>query len=238
MTSEPGEPFLARPFPPEAEASITTGWLYEEEEKAIHGVHEHQAIDFDAPRGTPVLAAHDGWAIATYDEFPLIEEDGNSRTLDGEPIYFGAGLVVQVWHGRGRYTQYAHLNSVTDAIPFYEPAEQEDALRPENLRVPVARYGKQVVAARVQTGEPIGTVGMTGMGKSRRTYDDWKADRPYTGYAPDHLHFAVFSRRRDKARTAVRYDPFNIYQTAEHYPQEYREWSELSGTLWSGYRPG
>lgn len=231
------EPFLDRPFHPDTEAPISTGWLYHEDEKSVHGIEEHQAIDFDASRGTPVVAAHEGWAIATFDEFPLIEDEARPRTIEGEPLFFGAGLLVQVWHGRGRYTQYAHLDSVADSIPYYEPVAEAQALRPQHLRVPVARYGKQIPAYLVEAGEPIGSVGITGMGKNCRTYDDWKAGRPYQSYQENHLHFAVFSRRRDKARTAVPYDPFNLHQTVEHYPPDPKEWPGLPGSLWSKAAP-
>lgn len=229
--AEHPEPFLRPPLA-EGVPHILAGWLYDEAERHVHGVANHGAVDFECPIGTPVLAAADGWAIATFDEFPLVEEDGKPRLLEGEPIWFGAGLIVQIWHGDGRYTQYAHLDSIPEHIPFYTPEETDGALRPRELTAPAESYGGTVPAYAVRAGEKIGESGMTGMGIGRRSYEDWRAGRPYATYASPHVHFAVFGGRDPESRAAPRWDPFGIYDTAPQYPEDATLWPELPDSLW------
>ena len=233
----PFEPFLEPPLPDDADWRISQGWYYEPE---LFDLRDHGAIDFAAGRGTEVRAAADGYAVATYEEY-LWKDEGSAssgsakepptvKQVDGEPVYFGAGLVVQIWHERGRYTQYGHLHSCSEHIPFFAPRVEQDFIHPDKLRVPVSEYPR--IAYKIRTGEPVGAVGMTGMGKGRRTYEDWAAGREYAQYEPDHLHFVVCGRRAPRSRKAETYDPFGIYGTAKEYPGDTKTWPKLPGTLW------
>ncbi|MEX2043375.1 MAG: hypothetical protein WD926_00595 [Patescibacteria group bacterium] len=223
----PFEAFLEPPLSDGDDWRISQGWYYEPE---LFGLRDHGGIDFEAERGTEVRAAADGYAVATYEEYLWQEKGKPVNRIDGEPTYFGSGLVVQIWHRPGRYTQYGHLHTYGEHIPFFEPRADKQFVHPEKLRVPVAGYPR--IAHKVETGEPIGTVGMTGMGKGRRTYEDWQAGREYTQYAPDHLHFVVCGRRAPRTRKAVAYDPFGVYGKAEEYPGRTEAWPTLTGSLW------
>jgi hypothetical protein len=139
------QPFLGPLFAPGVEPLIATGFHYTRREIEVHGVETHNAIDFDLPRGTPVLAPADGYYVATYGEVLIRDKHGEPVTRSlaeakagnphnrdfrppqhGQrwPIYYGS-FVVQGWHGRGRYTQYAHLDAVDPHIPYYPPSESE-----------------------------------------------------------------------------------------------------------------
>ncbi|MEX2209575.1 MAG: hypothetical protein WD603_01245 [Patescibacteria group bacterium] len=228
------KPFLSPLFEAGFEPEIATGWEYSETEKRVHGVERHGAIDFDASRGTPVLAAAGGLAIATFQEYQLRDGD-EPRRHDGEPIWFGVGLVVQIWHKPGRYTQYAHLDSVEGGIPYYAPTSDERGdLMPTHLAAPVSEYGRSIRAKRVSAGERIGRAGMTGMGIGRRSYEDWSSGEAYTTYTGDHLHFCVLGRRSPQTRRAERWDPFNVYDSVEsgRYPDRVADWPSLPGSLW------
>lgn len=218
------DPFLQRPLP---DAPVESGWKYTEAEARLNGLANHGAIDFAAPRGTPVLAAADGYAMASWQEAPVFI-DGQRHTFQGEPTWFGAGLFVQIWHGHGRYTQYCHLEEMAEEIPFFDPKAYlergVDAWSPHPIiRGDVREYQK---LPRVKAGQVIGYVGMTGCPAGRPSFPDWDAGLPYATMHPFHLHFVVFGRRAPHTRNAQRWDPFGIYGTYDHYPAANADWTK------------
>lgn len=211
----------------------------------MHGVKEHRAIGFAMPRGTPILAAADGWYVATYAEAAIKEEDGSPKMLSladarrlntsnpdlnpPEPgdgpwsVYFGS-YVIQGWHGRGRYIQYAHIDYAIESIPYYPSVVSENSgnyYHHPVLQAPVTGYKKPGVAVFIRQGEVIGWAGSTGCGCGRRCIDDaimTSGGRPdfrqvnYTYYDGPHLHFMVFGRRAAKTRKPIAtWDPFGLY---------------------------
>lgn len=188
------KPFLGPVFRPDAKPVIATGFEYHAGEIAVHGVKTHNAIDFDVPRGTPVLAPADGYYLATYGEGLLRNDDNSPRTLSlaeakqgdpanldlrppqdgGErwPIYFGS-MVIQGWHPTGRYTQFAHLDWVEPSIPYYKPEVRDNGDLKANhvLRVPVFELRRNSIASWLKAGTLLGVTGMTGCGWGQRCYD-------------------------------------------------------------------
>lgn len=243
MPAAAPKPFLSPLFDDFIQPFISAGFDYDSKEVAMHGVKEHQAIDFDVSRGTVVYAPADGYYVATFGEVLLTAEDG-SRLLDVQTakegnfysedikppgkkgawqIWFG-GLFIQGWHKNGLYTQYGHLDFVEPNIPYYPPAENgKNLLYSEILKVAPEQYAKIEVATFLKAGTPLGKTGMSGMGWGPRSYDFAKVgkdERPdfsgvnYTYYNSPHLHFAVFGPRDEITHEPVRYyDPFGIYGT-------------------------
>lgn len=256
------QPYLGTLFEAGVEPVIATGFHYHKAEVAIHGVKVHNAIDMDLPRGVKILAPTDGYYVATYGEFLTRTDDGLPRRLSrhqaletnpvnsdvnppddtGEWEVFFGSYVVQGWHGKGRYTQYAHVDWVNPAIPYYGPEEVTDENGNKTgdlkhsamLRVPVAEYRKPDVAAFIRAGEVIAEVGMTGCGWGKRCYDFAKFDSDgrldfrgvdYTYYTEPHLHFAAFGRRAPHTRNAKLIDPFGIYGDMNGgYPKQRSQW--------------
>jgi len=227
-------PFLHLPFPASISPKIAAGWEYDDWEVAIHGMTSHGAIDFALPKGTPIYAAADGLAVATFGESLMLNNDNTPRLKNGKEVYYGSGLMIQIWHGKGRYTQYLHLDSIDPSIPYYWPQEKEGhLLNAPELRSSVAQYGKEVPALKVRAGQYIGTVGCTGLGLGNSTYQLWKAgDLNYETWDNPHLHLTVCGKRSPKTRNAERWDPFGIYGHAKDYPKDVRSWSKLPNSLW------
>ena len=201
--------FLSSPLPDDVPYVISAGWEYEPKEIAIHGIKAHEAIDFRVPRGTPVHAAADGWAIATFEETSLRCADGSSRRYRGKTVWYGGGLLIQVWHGRGRYTQYLHLERVNAGIPLSSPIHRADGSVVPNIR-----------ALRA------------GLGWGAPTYTSWRRGVAYRSWDKPHLHFTVLGRRAPRTREAQRVDPFGVYGRASRYPRKPTRWPMRSRSLW------
>jgi len=104
------------------------------------------------------------------------------------------------------------------------------------------RLYSRSTAARVQAGQQIGVVGMTGAGISEpcwafaqfRNADprpDFR-DQPYFHYNNPNLHFAVFGQRLPKSRKPSRvFDPFGEYRElhdergVQNYPYVIANWA-------------
>ena len=255
------EPYLGVIFEPEVEPVIATGFNYHEFEIAMHGVEIHNGIDMDLPRGTKILAPADGYYVATYGEV-LTRKEGLARKLskqallqinpnnkDVNPpdntneweIFYGS-YVIQGWHGKSRYTQYAHIDWAVPSIPYYPPIEAidengnktGDLKHSKILRAYVDEYRKPGVAVYIKAGEVIAEVGMTGCGWGKRCYDFAKFDdkgRPdfrgadYNYYSEPHLHFVTFGRRARNTRNSTPIDPFGIYGDMNGgYPKRRSQW--------------
>ena len=242
------DPYLLPPFDRGIQYTILAGWLYGAEEIASHGIAGHGAIDFGLAWGTEVRAAAAGFALATWDEYHVLDQDGQPKLQRGMPMTFGQGLMIQIYHLNGRYTQYAHLSRVAGNIPFHAPVEDSGTgdLLPQWLRLPVHAYRRANMARWVEAGEVIGYVGLTGCANGLRTYDLWSKQgtdeqlinsthRPE--YMADHLHFVEFRRMLNESRAAQRRDPFGLYGLSELYPSSVARWSsQLPGqrhhSLW------
>lgn len=81
------------------------------------GLYEHPGVDIAAPRGTPVIATATGKIVQ----------------VKRSHLQAGYGNYIEIDHGNGMVTRYAHLDEIT------------------------VRYG-----ARVVKGDTVGTVGSTG----------------------------------------------------------------------------
>lgn len=233
-------PFLHRIFSKTAVPTITEGWIYSAEEAKIYGgFNEHQAVDFAVPTGTPVLAAADGLAIASFYELPIRYPDDKDRTWKGKPVYWGFGLYILILHENSLLTVYGHLHSLAPEFQvsnaYIKPTEEANSdLIPPILEVKAEDFGTKFPAVKVSAGQLIGYSGITGMGLGQRTYDNWLAGRPYEVCDEEHVHFAVSTLPGPEADGSVSFDPFGIRGLGATYPRSQNDWSKLSGSLWLG----
>jgi murein DD-endopeptidase MepM/ murein hydrolase activator NlpD len=228
-------PFLHRIFQKEAEPAITEGWVYGAQETATYGGYSaHHAVDFAVPAETPVLAAADGLALASFEEVPIRYPTPQQRTWHGKPIFWGHGLHVIILHRNHYATIYAHLHRIAPLIqPAYrQPLEYTNGdvlsalapLRAEDIHNPRR-------AVRVKTGQVLGYAGITGMGWGQRTYDNWLRGARYRSNDEVHLHFALSDLPALDSETTF-LDPFGVYGSLTAYPPYDTEWSTLPGSLW------
>ena len=111
------KPFLSVPFSyaDREKLTISEGWKYTEEEKAVHGYATHYAVDFAAPRGTPIYAATSGYAISSF-------HIAYAGEHEGKKVGFGLGRFVQIWNPQQKvYVPYSHLDGVVAGIPYTSP---------------------------------------------------------------------------------------------------------------------
>lgn len=225
------EAFLSVPLEKGFSFHITQGWEYGDDERVIHpDIKTHFAVDFAAERGTPVYAAADGFAIASY-HLAYIGE------WQGKRIGFGLGKFVQIWHpNAGVFTAYCHLENIADTLTDYFIAPEERQSEQGIIWYPVIvnRPLAEIIplSKEVKKGELIGYIGDTGLSWDYDETPDLRPDpllNPTWDPAGTHLHFEVYDRGED-GNKKNRYDPFDLYVEAERY-------QNADGTLNSGQTP-
>lgn len=200
--------FLKLPFATDVQAQVVEGWLYSKEEQQIHGRKIHHGIDFSAPRGTPVYAAADGLAIASFDT----EEDGKWQD---KRIGFGYGRFVQVWNPTSQlFIIYSHLETVSPDIYYEEPTHTELGWKPL-----LPKSGQEMAEHQnttIKKGELIGYVGDSGLTWG---YTETPTNRPdprqFPSWDETHLHFEVFRYKTSGEKES--FDPYGLYAAFTQY---------------------
>ncbi len=189
---------------------ITESWLYSAEERAIHGYSNHGSVDFAVPRGTPIYAAADGYAVASTHLSPLSRSYNNTQ-----PVGFGLGEFVQIWHPeQGVYTSYSHMGDQADTIPYFEPSCSNGFCDPKVLYNSTDYIQK--VGKFVTRGELIGYAGDSGLALGETELP--QSGRVHPSWDEVHLHFEIYTRNADTYGKARRYDPYGIYGRLDQYP--------------------
>ena len=118
----PNIPYLTHPI--KSDYKISEGYIYSNYETSVHGNYFHKGIDYACPYGTPIYAAANGYAVASYFRFTAFNKDDKSVKLyKGLPMGNGLGYFIQIYHPEevcgikgGRVTQYGHLSRFADGI--------------------------------------------------------------------------------------------------------------------------
>lgn len=193
------KPFLSLPFAKDAKFYISEGAYYSKEETKIHGMRLHRAIDFAANTGTRIYAPASGYAASSYN-FAY-----SKRLYKGERIGVSTGNLMQMWHSKEKvFTMYAHLDSVSDILPFYNGKKNDKVVYSKFYNQPLPEFLK--IAKYIKRGTYLGTVGTSGLSLGD-TNDSW--DEP-------HLHFAVYTRKRT-GKYKDWFDPYGINGKAPSY---------------------
>lgn len=217
---------------------VTEGWIYSDWEQSIHGNVNHVAVDIEAEYGSPIIAAHDGYAVASYEmhwqKNSSDELDCNFRlwtnpeTQETAEVGFGVGYFVQIYEPTTeRYTQYAHLARLSDKIErgSYNSPDEQDSGCWENF-ADGHKVWKPLIpffATWVERGEVIGYMGNSGLCFGRHRYQGPGDVCDAAGsWDETHLHFAVYDRANYGTGSPTdRKDPYDLHQQQEPYPDEY-----------------
>lgn len=236
QTTQPTErptlkPFLTLPFLKGTQFRVTEGYVYSAEETAVHGITNHAANDFAALKngqwapGTPVVAAHDGWAIAFFHTNPL---DRNVKVPDGRTckvVGMGLGNGVQVWEpNQDVSTGYGHLQAVAAGIPVLDASKRVE----HNLTFwdPLPLYVQPSLLLEsapkpvwVKRGQIIGYLGNSGLSCDYDEFPGVKRDeQAQRSWDEPHVHFDVFRRDANGSKgRGIRWDPFDKYAQAPAY---------------------
>lgn len=213
-------PFHGRTF------YVEEGWYYSREERSIHRLRKHWGIDFRLARGTPILAAHDGFALAGY-QHALRLWRGKPLMYQGKPVGFGMGYYVVIWTpARKRGSLSCHLERISPRLPFTKPKGRFPNLGSKLGALPPVEFVRR--GRFVRAGEVIGWCGDQGCTWGYSDYPRRPNPHTHPSFDGVHLHFEVFR----KYANGVRYgfvDPFGLYRTFERYP---RRVTARPGALW------
>lgn len=205
--------FLKIPFQEGTDFRVTEGWNYSKEEKNIHNLHFHQAIDFSVPRNTPVYAADDGYAIASSQISYL------DKNYQNKKIGYAYGNFVQIWHPEQKiFTLYAHLEKISDDIPYLPPIKYKDAWIPVGIQNQLSSsiFQKSIF---IRQGDLIGYAGDSGLSWG---YKEFPQLRPnpieFPSWDEVHLHFEVLKRNKDGLKLE-NFDPYGIYGEVSGYEE-------------------
>lgn len=210
------QPFLTLPV---NKFVISEGWDYDAELPFHPDIPRHFAIDFRAPRGTPVYAAAHGVALQSFQTYYLdkLDKPGVHEWRKNRRLGFGIGHFVQIYHPNDYvFTSYCHLDRVASAIPYTPPIEEHPGLfnptvvyRPLDELFPICKV--------VERGELIGWIGDTGLSMDYIERPNVVRDHvKLPSWDETHLHFEVYTRNTS-GRKASRWDPYGINGKASEY---------------------
>jgi len=216
------EPFLQLPFKEKA-YKITSGWFYNPEEfitKTL-GSNKHYAVDFKLNKGTPIMAAAPGWAIASYHHYLLRSRKDERKFIryKGKLASNDQGNFVIIYHPKQQlFTQYGHLENVDANIPYYSPEKKRGQMIP-----PIAKFQPEFFVKQnalwLEQGQIIGYAGTSGL------LGDW---------SEPHLHFEIYRYRDEHGRKLEDsyIDPYDIYRISKSYPFPGHEAKMGANRLW------
>ncbi|MBI5466465.1 MAG: M23 family metallopeptidase [Candidatus Kerfeldbacteria bacterium] len=205
---------------------VEEGWYYSAEEHGIHHYKKHGGIDFRLRRGTSILAAHSGYALASY-QHNIRRYRGRDLMYQGKPVGFGLGYLVVIWNpGLKRGTLYGHLQKASPALPHVRPTGKFPNLKSRLFSLRPSEFVRR--GKRVRAGQVIGWCGDQGCTWGYSDYPRRPDPRYFPSWDGAHLHFEEFGKPAAGRRVDWR-DPFGVYGFFKQYPRRVRR-AKLS--LW------
>lgn len=228
------KPFLTLPMQKQAgDISPNEGWYYSPEEMLIHDKALHRGIDWSVERGTPVVAAADGYAVRSF------QLAATNEKYQGKTVGFSLGEFVEIWHPEQKvYTLYGHLERAADSINYVTSVQVDaDTWEPNGIYVDTATF--MSLATQVKRGDVIGYAGDSGIGwgyndiflsKLGHVLPRDIEEKP--SWDETHVHFEVYTRTPDGRNKAERFDPYGHYDYIDKDRNPYAAAPEPKKSLW------
>lgn len=219
-------PYLTLPFKPGVNYEVTEGWIYSDEELAIHGGNPiHGGVDLHAPYGTEVVSPVDGYAMSSYhtewiregrDPKEEVKDDNEEykkpiKLYQGKPMREGLGYFIYIYVPIvNRFIELGHLSDIDPAIPFSPPVynPKTDGWDPTNYQFMISQIDINTNIVPVKKGQVIGKVGFSGLALGDSDKESW--DEP-------HIHFEEFYIDQETGQKGWQRDPYALYDTFERY---------------------
>jgi murein DD-endopeptidase MepM/ murein hydrolase activator NlpD len=213
------EPYLSLPFRGK-KFFVEEGWYYSKQENSIHHYKKHSGIDFKLKRWTPILAAHSGYALGSY-QHNVRRYRGRDLLYRGRPVGFGYGYFVVIWNPElERGTLYGHCQKLSPRLSFIKPTGKFPNLKSGLYSLPAAQIIKR--GSLVKVGQVIGWAGDQGCTWGYNDYPKRPNPKKFPSYDGVHLHFEEFGKNLTGQPVGLR-DPFGIYKSYKQYPQVKRQ---------------
>lgn len=211
-----------------------------------HGNTIHAGIDYDVPYGTPIYSPVEGYASASYNIQRARHEDASIRTHDDTSVTYSLGYCIQIYHPQTQlFLLYGHLSYISEEIVFTPPFTTdtgEQFARGFNLTSQhVASLDQCSRLVHVTRGQYLWDVWVSGIYLTDTLVQ--ADDRPhhplpehqYIYYSHPHLHRNTYDRSPDGSKQTP-IDPYDIYDTADLYPDPSRPrltlWPDHLMKLW------
>jgi hypothetical protein len=238
----PTKPFIYLPF--KKHYPVAQGWLAIPEETKKSGVTAHWALDFKTPYDTELVSPVKGLLVASIQaswrtkdvtrEGKTVEE---KVTVDGQPIGYGGGIVVEIITPTGQRIQILHMASLDRKLgvkAFSKPSPDKDGQwAPTGITRSQEELEKLGLGVMVEVGQPIGTAGFSGLGLGEvgiiYNGEDWPTDIPETAFKTwddigAHPHLAAHFRNERGGKYGVR-------DVAAKYSRELSDYNDSQGRL-------
>jgi hypothetical protein len=200
---------------------VSEGYFYGKE-KLVHGRDFHGGVDIAVQDyGVTIYAPCDGWIFASFQSFTTMTE---YPAGSGKRINFGLGHHINLYiedRLGGLWLQVGHLDTVDKDVPYIKPHLTDGEYTPVNSELygPDGGPRHRGLLRKVKMGDPIGTVGCSGLGVNMKESPENYARNGNTWDPIPHAHIELCKRNAQGNKDSrFRWDILGWYDSALAQP--------------------